>query len=177
MLMDFYNKYVLPKLLDKGMKREEMNKLRPGVVEGASGVVLEIGFGSGLNLPYYKNTSKLYALDPSRELYELSKDKTGSASFPIEYLEASAEKIPLPDNSVDTVVSAWTLCSIPHPEIALREVVRVLKPNEKFMFIEHGTSPKSFWKNMQKLETYHSCFQTFHRRMPPGQRHTRSLKK
>src|SRR3989338_9169784 len=151
--MNFYNKYILPKLLNFVMGGKEMEKHRPDVVEQVSGVVVEIGFGSGLNLPYYKNVSKLYALDPSQELYDLAEARIKSVSFPVEYIQASAEKIPMADNSVDFVVSTWSLCSIPNLQVALGEVYRVLKPNGKFVFIEHGKSAKSFVAKLQKLFT------------------------
>lgn len=151
--MSFYSKHILPKFLDFSMKNKDMQNLRPSVVEQASGTVLEIGFGSGPNIPYYKNVTKLYALEPSKELYNLGKENISQAKFPIEYLNASAEKIPLVDNSVDSVVSTWTLCSIPHPEIALQEIRRVLKPNGKFIFIEHGKSPENLAFKIQKFLT------------------------
>lgn len=135
------------------MKDANFTKHRKDVAGAASGIVLEIGFGTGLNLPYYKNVSKLYALDPSRELYELARNTSESISFPLEHLQASAEKIPLADDSVDTVVSTWTLCSIPRPELALKEIYRVLKPDGKFVFIEHGKSPRKLTSNIQKCIT------------------------
>ncbi len=127
-----------------------MEKERPGVVAEAFGEVLEIGFGSGLNIPYYKNVTKLYAVDPSEELYGLSLALVKGAPFPVEYIAASAEEIPLPKETVDAVVSTWSLCSIPHPEVALKEIYRLLKPKGKFLFIEHGKSPReglATWQN------------------------------
>src|SRR3989338_4550009 len=148
--MNFYHKYLFPKLLDLTMKRQGMEKLRPDVIHKAFGTVLEIGFGSGLNLPYYTHILKLYALDPSSELYDLAKKRISKASFSIEYIQASAEDIPLPPNSIDTVISTWNLCSIPHPESALKEIYRVLKPDGKFIFIEHGKSPRKSVAQWQK---------------------------
>lgn len=135
------------------MRKTKMKKHRLGVVSQASGLVLEIGFGSGLNLPYYNNITKLYALDPSIELFEFAKRKIRNSSFSVEYITASAEKIPLTDNSFDSVVSTWTLCSIPTPKVALKEIFRVLKSNGKFTFIEHGKSPKNLTAKIQKLLT------------------------
>ena len=135
------------------MTRKGLEWQRPSVVEQATGVVLEIGFGSGLNLPFYKNVDRLYALDPSQELYELAQKRIGWAAFPITQLRASAEAIPLVDNSVNAVVSTWSLCSIPHPHLALREILRVLKPNGKFVFIEHGKSPKNLVARIQRFLT------------------------
>lgn len=152
-MFKLYNKYILPKLLDSGMKKKEIQKNRPEVVGLVSGIVLEVGFGSGLNLPYYKNVDKIYALEPSQKLYDLSKERVRDSKIPVEHLKVSAEKIPLPDNSVDFVLSTWTLCSIPKPEIALREISRVLKTQGKFVFIEHGKSPKNFILRIQKIIT------------------------
>ncbi|MEK7650382.1 MAG: class I SAM-dependent methyltransferase [Patescibacteria group bacterium] len=151
--MNFYNKYILPKYLNLRMKNRDLERHRVDVVNEVSGVVLEIGFGSGLNLPYYTNTSKLYALDPSEGLYTLAQERIRNVSFSIEHLRASAESIPLPDNTLDSVVSTWSLCSIPNPEIALREIFRVLKPGGKFSFVEHGKSPKSFIFKIQNFLT------------------------
>ncbi len=152
-MFKLYNKYILPKLLDSGMKKKEAQKHRPEVVGLVSGIVLEVGFGSGLNLPYYKNVEKLYALEPSEELYNLSRERIGDSKIPVEYLKTSAEKIPLANQSVDYVLSTWTFCSIPRPEIALREISRVLKPSGKFVFIEHGKSLKSFYARIQETIT------------------------
>lgn len=152
-MFKLYNKYILPRLLDRGMRPAEFNETRSEVVNQASGTVLEIGFGSGYNLPFYKDVRKLYALDPSLELYVYAKNRIASASFPVLYLQNSAEKIPLEDNSIDTVVSTWSLCSIPDLPKALKEIKRVLKPNGKFLFIEHGQSPKSINSVVQKLLT------------------------
>ncbi len=151
--MNFYHKHILPKLLDIGMKKKELEPYRQSVVREVSGIVLEIGFGSGLNLPYYQDVTKVYALDPSRELFALAEERMQTASFPIEHLAVSAEEIPLPDNSIDSAVSTWTLCSIPHPDVALREISRVLKPGGIFTFIEHGKSPRLFIAKSQNLLT------------------------
>lgn len=130
-----------------------MDKYRPEVIREARGVVLEVGFGSGLNIPYYAGIVKLYALEPYQEFYSLSESRIKKANFPIEHLRAPAEKIPLEDSSVDSVVSTWSLCSIPHPEIALSEIKRVLKPGGIFTFVEHGHSPNAFISKAQNLLT------------------------
>jgi ubiquinone/menaquinone biosynthesis C-methylase UbiE len=151
--MNLYRKLLLPKYLDASMKKEALEKLRPQVVSKAYGIVLEVGFGSGLNLPYYGSVIKLYALDPSEGLYSLAQERISHALFPVEYLQASAEEIPLPDSSVDSVISTWSLCSIPDIHRALSEVHRVLKPQGKFIFIEHGKSPKKFLSFLQRIVT------------------------
>jgi len=87
----------------------------PDIIKKAHGVLLEIGSGPGFNLPYYKNTTKLYALEPSKKLLGFMQKRAQNLSFPIEFINANAEHIPLKDNSVDTVVSTWALCSVSNP--------------------------------------------------------------
>jgi ubiquinone/menaquinone biosynthesis C-methylase UbiE len=151
--MGIYRKFILPRLLDSAMGSAEIEKLRPGVLSAASGVVLEIGAGAGHNLPFYKNISKLYALEPSKELTKIAAERAGALGFPVEFLDAKAENIPLPDGSVDTVVSTWTLCSIGDPEEALKKIRRVLRPDGRFIFIDHGISPKPLVRTLQKSMT------------------------
>lgn len=151
--MSFYKNRLLPKFLNWVMKSKNLDRHRMDVVSGLSGTGLEIGFGSGLNLPYYKDITKLYALEPSQKLYEIAERNFNNASFAIEHLSNSAERIPLPDNHVDFVVSTWTLCSIPQPEVALREVSRVLKPGGVFSFVEHGKSPQQCISRVQSALT------------------------
>lgn len=151
--MRLYDTYVLPRLLDRDMQWEGHEKDRADILKDAAGIVLEIGFGSGLNIPSYPAISMLYALEPSKELWELAAERVSDAKFPITYLKASAEHIPLPDHSVDTVVSTWTLCSIPDPRKALAEVRRVLRPDGSFIFVEHGLSSSKRMAVLQRLLT------------------------
>lgn len=151
--VEIYNKYILPWKLNREMGSVDFNPTRREISEKAVGVVLEIGAGSGYNFPFYKGIQKLYGLEPSKELYAYAKERAGRVQFPIEYLQASAEKIPLADHVVDTVVSTWTLCSVSDLPRALTEIVRVLKPRGKFIFIEHGRSPKPLNYFLQKLTT------------------------
>ena len=153
-MLKFYNKYILPRLLNRNMRPAEFHKTRSKVVSPAMGIVLEIGFGSGYNVPFYKNiVQKLYALDPSRELYNYAIDRIKNSLFPIEYLQYSAENIPLENNTIDTVVSTWSLCSVADPAKALKEIHRVLKPGGKFLFVEHGQSPKKLNSIAQNMLT------------------------
>jgi ubiquinone/menaquinone biosynthesis C-methylase UbiE len=152
-MLKLYNKHILPRLLDRDMRSAEFNETRREVVRQATGTVLEIGFGSGYNVPFYTDIKKLYALDPSRELFAYAKERIAAAPFPVEYLQNSAEEIPLEDNSVDTVVSTWSLCSIPDLPKALKEIKRVLKFNGEFLFVEHGQSPKKINAAGQKMLT------------------------
>ena len=140
--MSLYARYVLPRLTDLIMRNKADAAERAKLIPQASGVVLEIGIGSALNVPYYGPTVKrLYGVDPSRELWTIGRRRMKAASFPIEFLPCSAESIPLEDAGVDTVVSTWTLCTIRDPCAALAEVRRVLKPDGYLLFIEHGRAP------------------------------------
>lgn len=135
---------------DAGVRKE-----RAQYVPLAKGVVLEVGAGSGANIPYYSlDVTKLIALEPSQDMWNSGEQQQQiSEHFPVEYLCASAEHIPLPDESVDAVVSTWTLCSIPHVEAALGEIRRVLKPGGNFIFVEHGRSPNVRVARYQKWLT------------------------
>jgi ubiquinone/menaquinone biosynthesis C-methylase UbiE len=108
----------------------------------AAGVVLEIGMGSGLNMPFYSSSvRRLYALEPSEALRRMAASRAGRAGFPVEFLAASAEAIPLPGASVDAVTTTWTLCTIGDARRALQEFQRVLRPEGRVIFVEHGRSP------------------------------------
>lgn len=137
--------------MDAALAMPAIRKLRPGVIAQARGATLEIGFGSGLNLPFYRGVSRLYALEPSRELYALSLQRMRPPDFEITPLLAGAEEIPLPAGSVDTVVSTFTACSIQEIGRALREIRRVLKPGGIFLFLEHGLSRRPWIQKAQRL--------------------------
>jgi len=140
--MGLYKKFILPHLIDLAMKDKAMRERRAQVIPGATGVVLEVGIGSGLNLPFYsRGVTRLYGIDSSPELLTMTRRKLGALAFPVELLCQPAERLPLDDGSIDTVVTTWTLCSIAAPEEALREVRRVLRPEGQLLFIEHGFSP------------------------------------
>jgi ubiquinone/menaquinone biosynthesis C-methylase UbiE len=140
--MNVYEKYILPRLIHWAMRREVATAERRKFIALASGTVLEVGIGSGLNLPFYgPQVQTLYALDPSRELWKMARQRVREAPSPVEFLAASAEHIPLEDMSVDTVITTWTLCTIPNPLKALTDMRRVLKPGGRLIFVEHGRSP------------------------------------
>ncbi len=130
-----------------------MHQYRIQTVSHAKGVVLEIGFGTGQNLKHYpkEGIEKLYALEPSEKLFERAKEKIQYVTFPVDVIVGSAELIPLPDASVDAVVSTMTMCSVQNPERVLQEIYRVLKPGGMFLFTEHGISPHSHVKILQHL--------------------------
>jgi len=141
--MNLYERWILPPILDLVMQQKHLAKYRRTVVAAARGRVLEIGVGSGLNFPLYgKQVELVYGIDPSPRLLALARRRAAASGVPVELLLGSATAIPLADNAVDTVVMTWTLCSIPDPLAALREMRRVLKPNGNLCFVEHGLSPE-----------------------------------
>ena len=143
MLKDLYEKMVLPKLCDKCCGTKPINYQRKKVVPLAKGVVLEVGIGSGLNIPFYNKNSieKIIGLDPSEELNVLAKRVADDNGIQIDFLINGAEDIDLPDNSVDTILITYTLCTIPNLNKSMSEMKRVLKPGGKFIFCEHGIAP------------------------------------
>jgi ubiquinone/menaquinone biosynthesis C-methylase UbiE len=139
--MGFYQEHFVPHLINLAMRDARVAPYRARVVPKAEGRVLEVGVGSGLNLPLYANASHVIGLDPSAKLLAMARRNTSAVRIPIEFVEGSAEAIPLDDASVDTVVTTWTLCSIPDARCALAEMRRVLKPAGRFLFVEHGRAP------------------------------------
>ncbi|MDC2963467.1 class I SAM-dependent methyltransferase [Gammaproteobacteria bacterium] len=127
-----------------------MSKLRSELIPLAKGKVLEIGLGSGLNIPHYNDISELIALEPSEELLALVQENSGEPKFPTEMLKASAEDIPLDSNTFDTIVMTWTLCSVTDPISALSEIKRVIKPGGNVIFAEHGQSPDENIRKWQR---------------------------
>lgn len=149
--MGFYDKCIFPWLVDVAMRNREATRYRSIIVPQAAGRTLEIGVGSGLNLPFYgSRVEMLYALDPSEELLAMAQKKARDAEVPVSFLSHSGEAIPLDDCSIDTVVMTWTLCSIADPIKALVEMERVLKPGGALLFVEHGLAPDAGvqrWQN------------------------------
>jgi ubiquinone/menaquinone biosynthesis C-methylase UbiE len=139
--MGIYSDVILPKLCDLSMHNERLRPYRERVIGAAEGRVLEIGSGSGLNLPYYRpSVQEIWALEPDPNLIKMAR-RVPHAEIPVNFIEASAETIPLDDSSVDTVVTTWTLCTIPGADAALSEMRRVLRPGGRLLFVEHGLSP------------------------------------
>src|SRR3974390_228045 len=141
--MGVYAKYFLPRLIDLAMRNKDATRLRAAWVPHARGRVLEVGLGSGLNLPYYSREVQLgYGVGPSSELQQMARRRLTPGVPAIEFLCQNAEDpLPLADSSVDTVVLTWTLCSIPNAPRALEEMKRVLRAEGRLIFIEHGRSP------------------------------------
>jgi ubiquinone/menaquinone biosynthesis C-methylase UbiE len=149
--LGFYDKYILPKFLNCACSSKSINYQRDKIVPLAKGVVLDVGIGSGLNIPFY-NKSKidyLYGLDPSEELIKLAKPVAKKNEFKIEFLQCGAEAIPLPDNSIDTVLITYTMCTIPDIKSSNSEIMRVLKTEGQLLFCEHGLAPD---KNIAKWQ-------------------------
>tara|TARA_B100001109_G_scaffold167414_1_gene136506 strand:+ start:1339 stop:1962 length:624 start_codon:yes stop_codon:yes gene_type:complete len=143
MIKKAYEKFVLPKVLDVCCSTKPITYQRNKIVPNAEGTILEIGIGSGLNIPYYQksNIKKIYGLDPSPELCEMAKKAAHNNEIKIDFLIEGAEEIKLPSQSIDTVLITYTLCSIPNPNDALKEMKRVLKHDGKILFCEHGAAP------------------------------------
>lgn len=141
--MGFYQDQILPLLINLSMRQKNLVAYRNRVVPAAEGRVLEIGIGSGLNLPFYSsNARQVTGLDPSLKLLAMARRSRRTVFRYLEFIGGSAEKIPLNSGSVDTVVTTWTLCSIPAAVDALREMHRVLKPSGRLLFVEHGRAPE-----------------------------------
>lgn len=143
MIKEAYEKYILPKLLDKCCSTKPVNYQRKKIVPHAKGTILEIGIGSGLNIPFYQKSKveKIYGLDPSPELCEMAKQAAVKSEIDINFLLNGAEEIKLISNSIDTVLLTYTLCTIPNPFDALKEIKRVMKSDGRILFCEHGIAP------------------------------------
>jgi len=142
--MGFYKDQIVPLLINLTMRRRDLAAYRGRVIPAAEGRVLEVGIGSGFNLPFYsRNVERLIGLDPSPKLLAMVQRNLRADAPSVELVEGSAEAIPLESNSVDTVVTTWTLCSIPDAAGALREMHRVLRPTGRLLFIEHGRAPEA----------------------------------
>lgn len=153
--MGLYSKYVLPKLVDLACSSKPAMRQREKVVPRARGRVLEIGVGSGLNFSYYEaeRVEKCWGLDPAPEMLQMAEEAADSAPFEVELLEAPADDIPLDDGSMDTVVVTYTLCTLPDPGAGLREMARVLGPEGRLLFCEHGAAPDARVRKWQDRVT------------------------
>ncbi len=139
--MSFYADQVLPRLLDVLMRGDELTAVRARVASGLSGEVLEVGFGSGLNVAHYPPAvTRLFAVDPATVGRKLAAPRVAARSLPITYIGIDGESLPLAAGSVDHVLTTWTLCTIPDVDQALLEIKRVLRPGGSLHFVEHGRS-------------------------------------
>lgn len=152
--MGLYSRHVLPKLINAACAQEPMREVRQQMVPQARGRVLEIGFGTGLNLPHYgtgdASPTSILALEPATDVASLAAPRLAETSLDVRMLHASAEQIPADDATFDAVLSTWTLCSVANVYRALDELRRVLKPGGKLVFAEHGASPEAKWLAWQR---------------------------
>ena len=141
--MSLYEKYVLPKFLNCACGSKPVSYQRKKVVPLAEGKVLEVGIGSGLNLPFYDKAKidEIWGLDPSEQLSEMAKQVADEESMEVKFISSGAEDIPLPDNYFDCVLVTYTMCTIPEVQRANQEIRRVLKGGGKMIFCEHGEAP------------------------------------
>jgi ubiquinone/menaquinone biosynthesis C-methylase UbiE len=150
--MGLYRKYLLPRLVHLACSSEPSMRQRQKLVPLAHGRVLEVGIGSGLNLPFYDpdKVTEVVGLDPSSEMIRMADRPAARASFHVTFVTAGGEEIPLDSGSFDTVLLTYTLCTIPDYEPALREIARVLDPGGRLLFCEHGLAPDAGvrrWQN------------------------------
>lgn len=141
--MSLYLKHILPNLINLACKTSSLTKQREKIIPLATGNVLEIGVGTGLNLPIYngENITKLTAIDPSEETWNKRDIDVSKLPYKFEFIKASAEELPFANNTFDTIVITYSLCTIPNTEKALKEMSRVLKQDGVLIFCEHGAAP------------------------------------
>lgn len=147
----WYDRHVLPRLLDCGCGLPMVRRQRQQLVPLARGRVLEIGIGTGLNLPHYDRARvhSLTGVDPAQAMHRRARQRAQRAGLQVELVGASAEQLPLDDSSFDTVVVTYSLCSIPQPLAALREMHRVLAPGGRLLVLEHGRAPEAAVRRWQ----------------------------
>ena len=150
--MSFYEDHVLPRFINLACGTRPIDRQRQKVVPEARGRILEIGMGSGLNIPHYDvdKVDMVWGLEPSRGMRERAAERVARAPFSLEWLDLPGEEIPLDDNSVDTVVLTYTLCTIPDWLTALQQMRRVLKPGGQLLFSEHGQAPDAAVRKWQQ---------------------------
>lgn len=150
MLYRLYQKHIFPHLLNQVMQTPSLMDLRRELLLGVSGEVLEIGFGTGINLAFYQNIDTVYALEPNAAIFQLAQERIDAAPFLVEHIAASAEQLPFADEQLQHVVSTWTLCSIADLAQSLREIYRVLQPGGTLHVVEHVLNRQSL--NIQRLQ-------------------------
>lgn len=153
--MGFYDRHILPRLLNAAMSAKPISYQRRKVVPRAQGRVLEVGFGAGHNLPFYdaRKVERIWALEPSAEMRARAAERVAASPIPLEFMGLSSEKIPLEAESADTVLITYTLCTIGDVISALSEMRRVMKPAGSMIFCEHGEAPDESVKRWQRLIT------------------------
>jgi ubiquinone/menaquinone biosynthesis C-methylase UbiE len=151
--MKLYDKHILPGLVHMACSQRPVMRQRGKIVPLAQGVVLEVGIGTGLNLPYYDagRVSKLWGIEPAPEMIRMAEPRVRSLNFAVEFINSPGECLPLRSGCIDSIVVTYTLCTIPDVGRALQEMARVLKPEGRLLFCEHGAAPDAAvhcWQNM-----------------------------
>ena len=165
-----YSDQLLPRLQDKVMDREPTRAVRARVCAGLFGDVVEIGFGTGLNAPYYPpEVTRIWAIEPSTLCMRIARPRIAGSSATVELAGSDGEHLSLPSAAFDAVLSTWTLCTIPHPAAALEEVRRVLKPGGSFHFVEHGHAPDA------RVVSWQRRLEPIHKRLAGGCHLTREI--
>lgn len=169
--MGWYGDRVFPRVLNSAMNTPETRRIRQAVCAPLAGDVLEIGFGTGLNLPHMTpRVTRLRVVDPMERGRVLGAERIAASPVAVEFVGLDGQTLPVEDASVDAVLSTWTLCSIPDPVAAVREIRRVLRPDGAFHFVEHGRSPDErvlVWQNrLNGLQRRVACGCNINRDMP-----------
>jgi SAM-dependent methyltransferase len=161
--MGFYSRVIFPRVCDWAMSDPRMAALRGEVLTAAGGEILEIGFGTGLNLPHYpQHVRAITTVDPNPGMGRLARRRITQSGIRVDQRELGGEELPFPDGSFDCAVSTWTMCSIPNLDRAMRELYRVLKPGGRFIFVEHGLS------DVPKVQAWQRRLNPLQRRLGDG---------
>ena len=169
--MGFYAERIFPKIMNLVMNTKQSRRIRSEVCAPLAGDVLEIGFGSGLNLPHLPEAVvRLRAVDPMQRGRVIAAKRLAASAVPVDFVGLDGQQLSLKDHSVDAVLATWTLCSIPDAAAAVREVRRVLKPGGKFHFVDHGRAPDEKvrkWQNrLNGLQNRMACGCNLNRDIP-----------
>jgi ubiquinone/menaquinone biosynthesis C-methylase UbiE len=149
--MGFYAERIVPRIVDISCGSKDMGELRGRVCAGLKGEVVEIGFGSGLNIPFYpQEVTRVAGVEPAALGWKLAQKRLHTSTVPVEWSGLDGQLLPFPDDSYDSALSTWTLCTIPDVAAALRELRRVLKPQGTLHFVEHGLAPDENVRRWQR---------------------------
>ncbi|HEY3477796.1 MAG TPA: class I SAM-dependent methyltransferase [Streptomyces sp.] len=170
--MGFYGEQVVPRIINVACAMKETRPLRQRVCEDLAGNVVELGFGSGLNVPYYPPAvTRVDAVEPSDLGWKLAGKRLDAATVRVERSGLDGQSLPFADDTFDAALSTWTLCTIPDAGAALREVRRVLKPGARLHFVEHGLAPEQD----EKVRSHQRRFDPWQQRLFGGCHLTREI--